>query len=308
MVTQMGEASVVLSNWGASKVAELIKDKAVLAGWSVYDSGGAGGDSSDMTTGAYWWVLKHPTDAFYILLRDLKTDWGNNSRSYWVDAQIGNNWNSTTNAWNTGGSNYNYPSHIDYYATDNSPNGFTAWLEYAFNEDQLFLYLFVDQSTQYWKRTFWGAGKLLAYDTTLLYNGNGGPYFLLGPTEPWDVGVLLGGGNTVVANKSFGYVDENSTWYMDEAILFWSDATSTSPSFTGAKIVGKLNPDLCLLASYQNNNASCGSDMQTVTVSGGAQNGFKYLISRICQRAAYGSQYYFTGGTTYRTWGLRTNL
>lgn len=104
MALQIGEASVVLTNWGASKVSGLIKDKAVLAGWTVYDSGGAGADPTDKTTGAYWWVLKHPADNFYVFLTDRyekRTNYYHRA-SFFVYVEIGNDWNTTTNVWNTG--------------------------------------------------------------------------------------------------------------------------------------------------------------------------------------------------------------
>lgn len=306
MVTQIGEASVVLSNWGASKVSELIKNKAVLAGWTVYDSGGAGADTTDMTTGAKWWVIKHPTDNFYIFLRDLYESLygGTYNFTYRVNIAWGNDWNATTNAWVTGTGKYNRLNYADYYGTSNS-NGYTVWLEYAFSADQLAFYLFTDQSTIYWKRHFVVIGKLLAYDS-LLYSGSYvTPYFFLEVDD--NAGYTLDGISIAWMKKPFGYVDENSTWYLDEVIFYITDPTSTIPTFSGAKLIGKVDPDLVLLASYQDSNSSLGSDMQTVTVTA---SGYKYLLARMHRlNRTYNETYYATSfGTTYGHFGLRTNL
>ncbi len=320
MVLQIGETSVVLTTWGASKVSELIKNKAVLADWTVYDSGGTGGNTTDKTTGAYWWVLKHPTDNFYVFLTDRYDTRVNYyaRASFFVYIEIGNDWNSTTNAWVTGTNKYSLADRWDFYGlpcnvyNETAIAGFTCWLEYAFDDDTLAFYMFMDQSTLYWKRSFGVIGKLKSYEGII----HSVPYYTINPCD-LDSGKpikILDGTTATWFTKAMSYSDENSTWYLDEIlIVVQSDPTQTSPTFTGTRVLGKTDTSIALNASRYDSNASCGSDMQTLTVTATV---YKYLICRIHQRHydsgganCSGAPAYATSfGTTYNSWGIRTNL
>lgn len=316
MVLEIGEANVILTNWGASKVSELIKNKAILAGWLPFDSGGDGSNTSP-----YWWVIKHPTDSFYIYLKDMYDSRWNGYRykaSFFVYCEIGNDWNATTDVWNTGAGKYNTSDRWDFYGlpcnvdTPTAISGFTCWIEYAFDENTLAFYVFVDQSTLYWKRSFGIIGKLKPYEGVL----HSVPYYTINPCDV-DSGrplKILDGTSATWFTKAMSYSDENLTWYLDEMVpVVQSDPTNTTPTFTGTKILGRVDTAIVLNASMYNNNASCGSDMQTVTVTA---TGYKYIICRIHQRHwpsggtdCSGAPAYATGfGTTTNSWGLRTNL